>query len=69
MNFTYFAAAYASAPDVLRTGGLLLIVRIPQQQLAFKATDLAMGKFRVKQANNGTTPTLKECIELSPKHL
>ena len=68
INFTNSAAAYASAPDVLRTGGLLLVVGIPQQPLAFKAMDLSMCKFRVKGANNGTTPTLKKCIEFSHKH-
>ena len=68
INFTNSTAAYATAPDVLRTGGLLLVVGIPQQALAFKAIDISMCRFRVKGANNGTTPTLKKCIEFSHKH-
>jgi propanol-preferring alcohol dehydrogenase len=68
INFTNSAAAYATAPDILRTNGLLLIVGIPQQPLTFKALDLSMCKFRVKGANNGTTPTLKKCFEFSHKH-
>jgi alcohol dehydrogenase, propanol-preferring len=68
INFTNSTAAYATAPDVLRTNGLLLVVGIPQQPLTFKAIDLSMCKFRVKGANNGTTPTLKKCIEFSHKY-
>jgi propanol-preferring alcohol dehydrogenase len=68
INFTNSTAAYASAPGVLRTNGLLVVVGIPQQPLTFKAIDLSMRKFRVKGANSGTTPTLKKCIEFSHKH-
>ena len=68
INFTNSAPAYAAAPDVLRTNGLLLVVGIPQQPLAFKALDLSMCKFRVKGANNGTTPKLKKCLDFSHEH-
>lgn len=68
INFTNSVAAYATAPDILRPNGLLLVVGIPQQSLTFRAIDLSMRKFRVKGANNGTTPTLKKCIDFSHKH-
>jgi propanol-preferring alcohol dehydrogenase len=68
VNFTASKAAYDSAPDVLRTGGILIVVGIPNKPLTFNAMDMSLGQFRARGASNAVPQQLKPCIEFSAKH-
>lgn len=68
INYTNSAAAYASAPNLLRYNGVLMVTGIPQKPLAFSAMDISMLRVRVRGSNNGTTRRLRECLEFSHRH-
>ncbi|PGH23259.1 hypothetical protein AJ80_02675 [Polytolypa hystricis UAMH7299] len=68
VNFTASTAAYESTPAVLRINGVMVAVGIPNSPLSFQPMDVAMGKFRIVGASNGTPQQVKPCIEFSAKH-
>lgn len=68
INFTNSAPAYATAPDLLRYNGVLMVTGIPQKPLQFSAMDISMLRVRVRGSNNGTTKRLKECLAFSHEH-
>jgi len=68
VNFTASKPAYDATPKLLRTGGIMMIVGIPQKLLEISALDVSLGKYRIGGANNGIPQKLKPCIEFSAKH-
>jgi propanol-preferring alcohol dehydrogenase len=68
VNFTNSVRAYATQGDVLRIGGIYMVVGIPAQPITFQGIELSLGKFRIKGSNNGNPKILKECIDFSHKH-
>ena len=62
-------AAYAGAPDILRIGGLLMVISITPKALDFVSTlDLVLGKYRIKADSTGITQRMKKAVELTGKH-
>lgn len=62
-------AAYAGAPDVLRTGGLLMIIGIAPKGLDFINTfDLTTGRYRVKADSTGIPQRMKKAVDFTGKH-
>jgi D-arabinose 1-dehydrogenase-like Zn-dependent alcohol dehydrogenase len=62
-------AAYASAPAVLRIGGLLMIIGIAPKPLDFITTfDLTTGKYRVKADSTSIPQRMKKAVDFTGKH-
>ncbi|RDW72200.1 NAD(P)-binding Rossmann-fold containing protein-11 [Coleophoma crateriformis] len=68
VNYTNSKPAYDSTPILLRTGGIMMVVGIPQKPLTLNALDVALGKFRIGAASNSTPQEMGPCIEFSAKH-
>ncbi|PSN64270.1 alcohol dehydrogenase [Corynespora cassiicola Philippines] len=69
VNFTASKKSYSECPAIIRPGlGLLMVVGIPQQPIELNALDIALGRYRVKGANNGTCYNMRPAIEFSAKH-
>ncbi len=45
--FSNADAAYASAPSVIRLGGILMVIGLPHNNLQISSMDLALGKYRI----------------------
>lgn len=62
-------AAYAGAPDILRIGGLLMVIGISPKGLDFVSTlDLVLGKYRIKADSTGIPQRMKKAVEFAGKH-
>jgi D-arabinose 1-dehydrogenase-like Zn-dependent alcohol dehydrogenase len=62
-------AAYAGAPDVLRTGGLLMVIGIAPKGLDFINTfDLTTGRYRIKADSTGIPQRMKQAVDFTGKH-
>ncbi|KAF2639918.1 GroES-like protein [Massarina eburnea CBS 473.64] len=69
VNFSASKRSYDDCPAILRPGqGLLMVVGIPREPLQLNALDIALGRYRVKGANNGTCYNMRPAIEFSAKH-
>lgn len=55
VNFTSSKKSYDDCPAIVKPAeGLIMVVGIPQKPLEFKALDIALGKYRIKGASNGS---------------
>lgn len=54
VNFTASKRAYDDMPAVIRPTGILMAVGIPFESVTFNIFDIAMHRFEVRGANNGT---------------
>jgi hypothetical protein len=62
-------AAYAGAPNVLRTGGLLMVIGIAPKGLDFINTfDLTTGRYRIKADSTGIPQRMKKAVDFTGKH-
>lgn len=62
-------AAYAGAPDVLRTGGLLMVIGIAPKPLDFITTfDLTTGRYRIKADSTSIPQRMKKAVDFTAKH-
>jgi propanol-preferring alcohol dehydrogenase len=68
VNYTNSKPAYDSTPVLLRSGGIMMIVGIPQKPITLNALEVALGKFRVGGASNSIPQKMGPCIEFSAKH-
>ncbi|KNG50610.1 checkpoint protein kinase [Stemphylium lycopersici] len=69
VNFTASKKSYDDCPAIVKPGqGMIMVVGIPQQPLEFNGLDIALGRYRVKGASNGTCYNMREAIEFSAKH-
>lgn len=67
--FASVKAAYDSATQLIRVGGNLVCVGIPNRSIAFNPFELTMMKYHVLAANNAANPErLKECVEFTARH-
>ena len=56
VNFTSSKKSYDDCPALVKPGqGLIMVVGIPQEPLEFNALDIAIGRYRIKGASNGST--------------
>lgn len=61
-------AAYASAPNVLRIGGLVMAVGIPKSPYSLSILDLCLGKYRIKGESTSTPQRMHKAVEFTCKH-
>ncbi|KAF2013907.1 NAD(P)-binding protein [Aaosphaeria arxii CBS 175.79] len=62
-------AAYAGAPNVLRIGGLLMVIGIAPKGLDFVTTfDLTTGRYRIKADSTGIPQRMKKAVDFTGKH-
>jgi hypothetical protein len=62
-------AAYAGAPNVLKTGGLLMVIGIAPKGLDFINTfDLTTGRYRVKADSTGIPQRMSKAVDFTGKH-
>lgn len=62
-------AAYASAPAVLRIGGLLMVIGIAPKPLDFITTfELTTGRYRVKADSTSIPQRMKKAVDFTGKH-
>ncbi|KAF2737736.1 alcohol dehydrogenase [Polyplosphaeria fusca] len=62
-------AAYASAPNVLRVGGLLMVIGIAPKGLDFITTfDLTTGRYRIKADSTSIPQRMKKAVDFTGKH-
>lgn len=62
-------AAYAGAPNILRTGGLLMVIGIAPKGLDFINTfDLTTGRYRVKADSTGIPQRMKKAVDFTGRH-
>jgi alcohol dehydrogenase, propanol-preferring len=54
VNFTASKKAYDAMPSVIRPTGVLMAVGIPFESVTFNIFDIAMHRFEIRGANNGT---------------
>jgi D-arabinose 1-dehydrogenase-like Zn-dependent alcohol dehydrogenase len=62
-------AAYAGAPDILRVGGLIMVIGIAPKPLDFITTfDLTTGRYRIKADSTSIPQRMKKAVEFTAKH-
>ncbi|KAK3215821.1 hypothetical protein GRF29_8g1172329 [Pseudopithomyces chartarum] len=62
-------AAYAGAPDILRVGGLLMVIGIAPKPLDFITTfDLTTGRYRIKADSTSIPQRMKKAVDFTAKH-
>jgi D-arabinose 1-dehydrogenase-like Zn-dependent alcohol dehydrogenase len=62
-------AAYSGAPDILRTGGLLMVIGIAPKGLDFINTfDLTTGRYRIKADSTGIPQRMKKAVDFTGKY-
>ncbi|KAF2465271.1 alcohol dehydrogenase [Lindgomyces ingoldianus] len=62
-------AAYRGAPEILRIGGLLMVIGIAPKPFDFVTTfDLTTGKYRVKADSTGIPQRMKKAVDFTGKH-
>jgi propanol-preferring alcohol dehydrogenase len=60
--------AYATAPSIIRLGGVLMVIGIAHQPLQVSATDLATGVYRIKAESTSIPQRMGRAIEFTAKH-
>jgi propanol-preferring alcohol dehydrogenase len=69
VNFTASKKAYDSMPPLIRhVTGVLMVVGVTKEPLEFSSLDIAMGRYILKGACNGTCYNMAPCIEFSAKN-
>lgn len=69
VNFTASKRAYDSMPPLIRhVTGVLMVVGVTNEPLQFNSIDIAMRRYILKGACNGTCNNLAPCIEFSAKN-
>ncbi|TID23565.1 GroES-like protein [Venturia nashicola] len=69
VNFVSSKESYDAMPQMMKPGmGTIMVVGIPMEPLQFSALDIALGKYKVKGSNNGTSYNMREAIEFSANH-
>ena len=62
-------AAYAGTPDILRTGGLMMVIGIAPKGLDFINTfDLTTGRYRIKADSTGPPQRMKKAVDFTGEH-
>ncbi|KXJ93449.1 chaperonin 10-like protein [Microdochium bolleyi] len=68
VNFTASKRAYLGMPDLVKAPGIIVAVGIPNESVEFSIFDIALGRFQLRGANNGTCYSMPKCINFSAEH-
>jgi len=66
--FSAADAAYASAIELLRTGGLLMVIGISKNPLPVSTFDLTTGRYRIKADSTSIPQRMKKAVDFTAKH-
>ncbi|KAK3077521.1 hypothetical protein LTS18_010021 [Coniosporium uncinatum] len=66
--FSAAAAAYRSAPLLLKLGGVLMVFRLPAQGVTLDALDIARGTYKVRGDSTGIPQRMPKAINFTAKH-
>lgn len=66
--FSAAEAAYRSAPPLVKLGGVIMVVGLPEKGVTFDALALAIGTFRVKGDSTGIPARMPRAIDFTAKH-
>jgi alcohol dehydrogenase, propanol-preferring len=60
--------AYAGAPQIIRNGGVSMVVGLPANGLKVSSMDLALGRYKVKSESTSISQRMGKAIEFTVKH-
>ena len=60
--------AYAGAPQIIRNGGVMMVVGLPANDLKVSSMDLALGRYKVKSESTSIPQRMGKAIEFTAKH-
>lgn len=66
--FSGAQAAYTSSVDLLRTGGLLMVIGIAPKDLQVSAFDLTTGRYRIKADSTSIPQRMPKAVAFTAKH-
>jgi D-arabinose 1-dehydrogenase-like Zn-dependent alcohol dehydrogenase len=66
--FSAADAAYKSAPKLVKLGGIIMVVGLPEKGVTFDALDIARGTYRVRGDSTGVPRRMKKAIDFTAKH-
>lgn len=66
--FSAATAAYNSAPSLVKLGGIVMVVGLPEAGVTFNALAIAIGTFKVKGDSTGIPARMPKAIEFTAKH-
>ncbi|EXJ83945.1 hypothetical protein A1O3_04612 [Capronia epimyces CBS 606.96] len=66
--FSNAKIAYVNSLNIIRVGGLLMVIGLPDEPLEVSTMDLALAKYRIKSDSPGIPRRLKKAVDFSAKH-
>ncbi|KAL4812505.1 chaperonin 10-like protein [Aspergillus spinulosporus] len=66
--FSGAAAAYKSAPSIIRPGGVLMVIGISSSPLELSTFDLAIGTYVVKSESTSIPQRMAKAVDFTAKH-
>jgi propanol-preferring alcohol dehydrogenase len=66
--FSNADAAYAGAPQIIKLGGVLMVVGLPHNPLKISSMDLVLGKYKIKSESTSIPQRMGKAIEFTAKH-
>ncbi|KAL4747792.1 hypothetical protein BDW72DRAFT_206215 [Aspergillus terricola var. indicus] len=66
--FSGAAAAYRSAPSIIRPGGVLMVIGISSSPLELSTFDLAIGTYVVKSESTSIPQRMGKAVEFTARH-
>jgi len=66
--FSAADAAYRTAPKLVKLGGIIMVVGLPDKGVTFDALSIARGTFKVRGDSTGIPERMPRAIEFTAKH-
>jgi alcohol dehydrogenase, propanol-preferring len=66
--FSNADAAYAGAPQIIKLGGVLMVVGLPHNPLKISSMDLALGKYKIKSESTSIPQRMGKAVDFTAKH-
>nr|WDW19288.1 enoyl reductase-like protein [Penicillium meliponae]CAG8993146.1 Dehydrogenase [Penicillium sclerotiorum] len=66
--FSAASAAYKGALGLIRTGGVLMAIGIPTENIPVSVYDLVVGNYRVKAESTGIPQRMKKAVDFTAEH-
>lgn len=66
--FSAAGAAYRSAPPLVKLGGIILVVGLPDAGVTFNALEIALRRYQVRGDSTGTPARMPKAINFTAKH-
>ena len=66
--FSNSQIAYANAPNIIRVGGLMMVIGIAHKPLEVSTMDMALGRYRIKSESTSIPQRMKKAVDFSAEH-